>query len=162
MGNSNRLASLERKIMLLLGEREAKLEQVAKIESALATMPSLRARIEEIGQLLQACEVVIRSDHPKWTIDHIIPARPFAHKIPVKLGSATKLAYETLRIATKPLTGREIAIEVLRRSGQSSPHRDTITKVANTIGNSLRKRHTLGFVANDGQWPARWWAMKPE
>ncbi|MBX3564008.1 MAG: hypothetical protein KF730_05455 [Sphingomonas sp.] len=147
--------------MLLLGERDMKREQIAKIESAYATVPDLRSRVDEIGRLLEACQIVITSDHPKWTIDHIIPARPFAHKIPVKLGSATKLAYEALRLAEKPLTGREIAREVLRRSGQTDPHRDTITKVANTIGNSLRKRHARGVVANDGEWPARWWVVKP-
>lgn len=162
MGNSNRLASLERKIMLLLGEREAKAEEIAKIEKAFATVPALGDRIAEIDGLLEACKTVIKSDHPKWTIAHIKPARPFAHKIPVKLGSATKLAFDILRVAEKPLTGREIAREVLRRSGQEQPHADTLTKVANTIGNSLRKRKRVGFVDNDGEWPARWWAIKPK
>lgn len=162
MANSNRLASLERKIELLLGEQLLKIEQVTQIERSYSIVPLLRERIAEIDDLLTACATVIKSDHPNWTRDHIKPSRPFAHKIPVELGSATKLALDTLRTADKPLTGRELAREVLHRSGQHDPHPDTLTKVANTIGNSLRKRHKRGFVANDGEWPARWWAIKPQ
>ena len=161
MGISNRLTSLENKVKLLLGEREKKTEKVAQIERSTRTLPVLQARIEAIGEDIAAVERVIRIDHPNWKRDHLTPARPFEHKIPVKLGNATRLAMDILRTASEPLTGREIAIEVLRRSGHESPHPHTIIRVANTIGNSLRKRHKDGFVASDGCWPARWSAIKP-
>ncbi len=118
----------------------------------------LRDRLWEIEALISACETVIKSDHPDWTRDHLSASKPFVHKIPVKLGSATKQAMDVLRLADEPMTVKEIAIEVLRREGQQNPTTETITKVANTGGNGLRKTPLGEYIDNDGGWPARWWA----
>lgn len=161
MGKTNRKASLERKIELLLGEHQLRKEEIEKAEKLVEQLPSLRERLWEIEMLISACETVIKSDHPDWTRAHLTASRPFVHKIPVKLGSATKLAMDVLRLADKPLTVKEIAVEVLRREGHATPDTETITKVANTIGNGLRKRPKGLYIDHDGGWPARWWAVRP-
>ncbi len=162
MGRSNRTAALERKIELLLGEREQKSEEIEKAESLVEQLPVLRDRLWEIDELVRACEAVIKSDQPDWDRSGITPSRPFVHKIPVRLGNASKTALDVLRVAGSPMRVKEIAIEVLRREGHESPTTDTITKVANTVGASLKKKLSRGFVATDAGWPAAWWAVKPE
>lgn len=161
MGRTNRTAALETKIAHLLGEHRSKGEEIAKVERLIAALPAMRERLWEIETLISACETIIKSDHPDWTRKHIRPLKPFVHKIPVKLGSAIKQALDVLRLADEPMTVKEIAIEVLRRVGHESPDTETITKVGNTIGNSLRKKPRGVVVDHDGGWPARWWAVRP-
>ena len=162
MGKTNRTAALETKIIALLGEAEIKREEIAKAERLIAALPVLRERVWELDELVKACEVVIKSDHPDWTRDHLKPARPFMHKIPVRFGNASKLALDVLRLSGERLRVKEIAIEVLRREGHDQPTTDVIEKVANTIGNALRKKRDGGYVETDGDYPARWWAIRPE
>lgn len=133
MGRSNRAAALESKIALLLGEHEAKLAEIEKAEWLVAALPGMRERLGEIETLVKACETVIRSGQPNWMREGIAPQKPYAHKIPVKLGSAVKQALEVLRLAEKSMTIREVAVEVLHREGHENAKTDTITKVANTI-----------------------------
>lgn len=161
MGRSNRTAALESKITLLLGEYETKRDEIAKAEKLIDELPTLRERLWEIDTLVSACEAIIKDEHPDWTRDHLRPLKPFVHKIPVRLGSAIKLGLDVLRLADKPLTVREIAAEVLKREGRNDPDTDTITKVANTIGAGLKKKRGT-VVDSDGEWPARWWALKPK
>lgn len=159
MGRSNRTAALESKIMFLMGEHESKLVEVAKAEKLVEQLPAMRERLWEIETLISACETVIKSDHPDWTRNHLKPIKAFVHKIPVRLGNASKLALDVLRLADEPMIVRNIAIEVLKREGLENPDTDTITKVANTIGRSLAKRRGT-VVQSDRRWPARWWVIQ--
>ena len=157
MGRSNRLDANERKIALLLGEKEALYDEIKKAEEAAEKLPHMRERLWEIDTLVNACEAIIKDDHPDWTSDRIRPLQPFVHKIPVKIGNASRLALQALREADRPLTIREIAIEVLRREGHDNPDADTEGRVANAVGNALRKHAKAGTpIQSDGQWPARW------
>lgn len=162
MGRSNRTEALESKIAFLMGEYEAKQAEIAKIEQQAADLAAMRERQREVETLIKACEVVIRSDQPDWTRDHVQPKLKFTHKIPVRLGTGIRQALDVLRQTGERMTVRQIAVEVLRREGHSGSDTETITKVANTIGNGLRKGSRSKYVTNDGEWPARWWVIKPE
>lgn len=162
MGRSNRTAALESKITLLMGELESKRLEIAKAEKLAAELPGMRDRLWEIETLISACEAVIKSDHPEWTADHLKASKPFVHKIPVRLGNASKFALDVLRLADKPMRVRDIASAVLAREGHENPDTDTITKVANTIGAGLRSARERGTVDRDSAWPANWWAVRPE
>lgn len=162
MGKTNRTAALETKLSALLGEAEIKRSEIVKAEQLIAELPAMRERLWEIDELVKACEAIIRSDHPAWTRDHLKPATPFVHKIPVRFGHASKLALDVLRQAGKPMRVKDIAIEVLRREGQDNATTEVIEKVANAIGNALRKKKGLGYVETDGGYPALWRAVKPK
>lgn len=161
MGISNRTASLERKITHLLGERKTKAAHIAKTERLYDELPALRERVSRIDELVFYCEEIIKDDHPEWTPDHLEAARAFVHKIPIKFGSATKLALDVLRTAEEPMTIREIATEVLRREGHGDADRITIDMVTSAIGNQFRKRKRP-YLANDWETPAHWWVIRPE
>ncbi len=161
MGISNRTAALERKISLLLGGQHKKAEEIDKAERLYAQVPDLRRRVTRINDLIFYCKEIIKDDQPDWTPENVKALRPFVHKIPIKLGSAVKIALDVLRTADAPMTIREIAVEVLRREGQESVDKIMISKVADAIGNNLRKRKRP-YLANDGEWPSRWWVVKTE
>jgi len=162
MGRSNRLAALESKIEYLMGEQQLKLADVAKAEKLVQQLPAMRERLSEIETLINACEIVIKSDHPEWTRDHLTPVIAFVHKIPVRLGRASKHALDILRLAEEPMGVREIAVAVLEREGITDIDADTITKVANTVGAGLRSARERGAVDRDSSWPAKWWAVRPQ
>ena len=148
--------------MFLMGEHETKLLEIAKAEKFVEELPVMRERLWEIETLISACETVIKSDQPAWTPDHLKPMKAFVHKIPVRLGNASKHALDVLRLANEPMTCRQVAIEVLAREGHDNPDTETITKVANTIGAGLRSARERGTVDSDRWWPARWWAIRPK
>lgn len=156
MGYTNRKASLERKIALLMGEREDKANQVERAEREYARVPHLRERIGRIGTLIFYCEEIMRDDNPAWTPHNIKAQKPHAHKIPVPLGQAIKSALQVLRDNNRRMTVREISIEVLAREGVDGPTNETIQKVSNNIGNQFRKGNRP-YLKSDGQWPAHWW-----
>lgn len=145
---------------MLLGEQQKKADEIEKAERLYAEVPALRRRISRIDDLVFYCKEIIKDDQPDWTPTNIKALRPHVHKIPIKLGSATKIALDVLRVADAPMTIREVAIEVLRREGQEGVGRDILDKVSDTIGNQFRKR-PRDYLQNDGQWPARWWVVKP-
>jgi len=161
MGKSNRTASLERKISLLLGEREDKIRQINRALRLYEEVPSLQARVSRAGKLIFYCEEIIKDDQPDWTPEDIKAQKPFAHKIPIRFGQAIKMALDILRESQRRMTVREIAAEVLFREGHNAPEPDIITNVANNIGNQFRKRNRP-YLENDGQYPAHWWVRKPE
>jgi hypothetical protein len=161
MGKTNRTASLEAKISMLLGEQEALRADIEKAEALVSKLPEMQDRLWETDELIKACSVVIKSDRPDWTPDHLEAKRKFVHKIPIKLGNATKTALDVLRLAEQSMTVREIAREVLRREGHETWTTATLDKVTNSLGNSLR-RHVGTYLQNDGGWPARYWTIKPE
>lgn len=146
--------------MFLMGEQETKLLEIAKAEKLVEELPVMRERLWEIETLISACETVIKSDRPNWTPDHLKPMKAFVHKIPVRLGNASKYALDVLRLADEPMTGRQIAIAVLAREGHESPDNDTITKVMNTVTAGLRSARERGAVDRDSSWPAKWWAIR--
>ena len=160
MGASNRTAALERKIAHLLGQRADVVRAIAFAEKLIAELPGRHSRLTEIDELVSACERVIRSDQPAWTRNHILAKKPFVHTIPVRLGASVKLGLDVLRDAHRPMTVREIAKEVLLREGVLAPSVETVKKVADNIGNQFRKG-CRPYLANDGEWPARWWVVKP-
>lgn len=142
------------------GTEHLEREEIIKAERTVAELPAMRERLWEIDELVKACEVVIRSDHPEWMRAHLKPAKPFVHKIPVRFGNASKLALDVLRLSGEKMRVKEIAIEVLRREGHDATTTEIIEKVANAIGNALRKKKGAGYVETDGDYPARWWAVK--
>lgn len=162
MGKSNRTAALESKIMFLMGEQETKELEIAKAERFIEQLPTMRERLWEIETLISACKTVIKSDHPDWTGNHLKPMQAFVHKIPVRLGNASKLALDVLRLADEPMRGRDIAIAVLAREGHTNPDTATITKVMNTVTAGLRSARERGTVDRDNSWPANWWAVRPK
>lgn len=142
-----------------MGELIAKREEVDRVERLVDSLPALRDRVWELQTLIEATETLIKSIKPDWQRDTIDPVRPFVHQIPIKLGEAGRKGMEVLRTATKPMTTREIAEEVLRRERLTDVNLATRERIRNAIDASLRKRRG-SVVDSDGSWPQRWAVRK--
>jgi len=62
---------------------------------------------------------------------------------------------EVLRQATRPMTIRQMAAEVLRQTGSHEPDRKLLQRTQNTIDASLRK-HRGRSVESFDRYPTQW------
>lgn len=62
--------------------------------------------------------MLLADNNPAWKPEQIGPVKPWTHKVPVPFGSCGRRGLSILRRAEKPLTTRQIALEVLRESGK--------------------------------------------
>ena len=69
---------------------------------------------------------------------------------------------EVLRQADKPMTSRQIALEVLRQSGTENPDKPMIQRTLTAVEASMRKFRGR-TVESSGKYPAQWRSIaKPE
>ena len=106
--------------------------------------------------------MLLADNNPAWKPEQIGPVKPWTHKVPVPFGSCGRRGLSILRSAEKPLTTRQIALEVLRESGNQDADPKTTQRVVNAIEASLRK-HRGRSVTSSGKYPAQWRSVvKPE
>ena len=73
-----------------------------------------------------------------------------------KRGTVYRRAVDVLRVATEPLTAREIAERVLVAAKVTNPNKDALADLAGSVLASLRNHKGKGVErANEGA-PARW------
>ena len=156
MGITNFQSSFNHKFSLLSGELADKRAQVARITSAL---PGLQARVDQLEATLDHGEAFMSAVTPGWSRESITPKKPFVHKIPVRIGEASRRALDVLRMAAAPMTARDIARELIARDGIEADQRME-HQITNTIGQSLRKKRGKIVDATDS-WPQQWFIIQP-
>ena len=155
MGQTNLRYGLERKFSSLAGELEVLQLEISKIEKLNAALPEMKARSQELENLLNCTDTLLKSINPAWEREKAKPLKPNVHKSPVRLGQTTKLALDVLREANQPMTSREIALEVLKIEGIHDVDASTRQRVTNSVDATLRAK--LGvYVESDGAWLQRW------
>jgi hypothetical protein len=91
--------------------------------------------------------MLLKDTSKDWEPEQTPPVRPFTHTLPVPFGSCGRRAMNVLRQATRPLTVRQIAIEVLRQIGSDEPDRKVLQRTQNAIDAFLRKhRGIIGSI----------------
>lgn len=155
MGLSNITNNLEKQIAQYCGERDEKAQRIERIEKLVADLPALQERIHKLDHLISAAELLLKERNPDWSPDQVKPIRRNEYKSPIPLGAGSRMALDILRTATKPLTTREIAEEMLARVGVVDPDRATREKVQSNVDVALRHREGA-VVKGDGGWPQRW------
>lgn len=160
MAQSNLLMGLKAKYAGVRGELIATEERIETIKAAYAGLPELEARIEQLQQNLQHLVPVIRMVEPDWDEETVAPRKPFTRRIPVKTGDCARLTLDILREATEPMSAREVALEVLRRSGIAEPDQLAREQTTNAVNASLRQ-HRDRLVQADDHWPMRWTILRP-
>lgn len=106
--------------------------------------------------------MLLEDADPTWQREQTPAIKPWTHMLPVPFGSCGRRGMEVLRQADKPMTARQIALEVLRQSGTEEPDRQTIQRTLNAIEASMRKFRGR-TVESSGKYPAQWRSVaKPE
>ncbi len=155
MGISNFKASLEKRYSALTGELQATHANIERIKREVDRLDELEARIPQLEALITSAEMLLRDAHPDWKPEEAKPVQPWAHLLPVPFGSCGRRGMEVLRNADRPMTVREVALEVLRGVGCEDPDRATIQRAFNAIEASFRK-HKGRTIESSGKYPAQW------
>lgn len=155
MGITNFKASLEKRYAVLTGELQATHANIARIKREVSKLGELEARIVELEALIAGAAMLLRDAHPDWTPEATEPIEPWTHKLPVPFGTCGRRGMEVLRKADRPMTVREVTLEVLRSVGCEEPDKETLQRAFNAIEASFRK-HRGDTLESSGKYPAQW------
>jgi hypothetical protein len=141
MARQNVISTLERKYAQLLGEQ-------SKHPS-----PSLKRDAARIVAVIQMFD-------QQWTGTGVRPVVTKRRSRWGKRGTGIRAAMSVLKEAEKPLSAREIAIEVMLRRGQPDAPNHEIVQIMAGINYGLQKRIGREVVLIKG-YPKRWLFMQP-
>ena len=160
MGTTNLQYALNNKISHLKGERDATRTRISRIEETIVAFSQMQVEVEQLDSLIEHATALIRHLQPSWSEVEDRSIRPFVKQIPTELGTCGRKAMNILRSALAPMSGLDLAIEILLREGISDTTQDVRQQMANTMQAALRSRR--GKVVDcDGHWPQRWWVIYP-
>jgi hypothetical protein len=158
MGASNYQLALSRRYSKLTGELREVRANIARIKTEQKKLPGLEASIPRLEKLIKSLANLLEAEDPQWTAHASPPMKPFTHVIPIPFGTCSRRGLAVLKQSDRPLTAREIAIEVLRQCGNEQPPADVVLRTTNTITASLRKFRGR-VVESSGTYPAQWRVM---
>ena len=155
MGKTNLQHSLEKKFAALSGQLEEAHANIARIRREQAKLPELEARIPKLEALIASAAMLLKDTNDEWAPEQTPAIKPWTHTLPVPFGSCGRRGMEVLRQANRPMTGRQIATEVLHQSGNENVDDKTLLRTTNAIDACLRS-HRGKTVISSGKYPAQW------
>lgn len=155
MGLTNYQHALRKKYSALTGERDVLLARIDRIKREHSELPELEARAAELEALANSAAMLIEHESNDWKPEQSPPVRPWTHSLPIPFGSCGRRALSVLREADKPMTVREVTLEVLRQVGVEKPDRATLQRAQNAVDSSLRHHRGRG-AESSGKYPAQW------
>jgi len=159
MGATNYITALSKRYSKLTGQLEDTRSKIARIKAEQKTLPQLEARLIEFQPLIKSLAILLKAEDPTWKPDRAPPIKPWTYGIkPIPFGSVSRRGMKVLHEAHRPMSARELAVEVLRQAGVDDPPDELILRTTNTIGSSLRKFKGR-TVESSGQYPAQWRAI---
>lgn len=155
MGQSNLRHALGKRYSALTGRLREAHENIARIKREAEKLPELEARLPKLETLIESAAMLLEDADPTWRREQTPPIKPFTHLLPVPFGSCGRRGLEVLRIADKPMSAREIALEVLRQSGNENADPKVIQRTVTNIDACLRKFENR-TVQSSGKYPKQW------
>lgn len=155
MGHSNLRQSLGKRYSALTGQLREVHENIARIRREAEKLPELEAQIPKLELLIASAAMLLEDADPSWKREQTPAIKPWTHMLTVPFGTCGRRGMEVLRLADKPMTARQIALEVLRQAGTEDADAKLIQRTLNAIEASLRK-HRGRSVESSGKYPAQW------
>ena len=155
MGITNLRHSLEKLYSALTGELEGVHKNIERIRREMDQLADLEASIPELEGSIASTAMLLKRSNPDWSPESTPPIQPWTHTLPIPFGSCGRRGMEVLRLANKPMTAREIAMQVLREVGAEDSDPKIIQRTTNTVEASLRKFRGR-TVESSGKYPAQW------
>lgn len=155
MGQTNLRNSLRKRYAGLTGELEDTHIQIERIKREQSKLPELEAKIPELEKLIEAADLILRDNDPDWDPEKVEPVKPWSFKNPIPFGQCGRRAQVILRETNRPMTCRQITMEMLRQAGEENPDIEAIRRVQTAIESSLRKFRGR-TVESSGKYPAQW------
>ena len=123
---------------LLHGLVQKRAEIAGRIE---ANQQELRKLITD----LDAVEATIRVFDPSVDLMAIHP-RPVPPRHGAFKGEVTRVVFIALRLATAPITSRDIALVLMKERGLSADDKDLVVLMTKRVGACLAAKHKQGLV----------------
>lgn len=159
MGGSNTTINLTSNVQRYKGEREATVAKIAKIEAAIESLPSLKARVAHLDTLIAAAELIVREIDPEWSAAGITPRRKTNNHSPVPYGLLGRTGLEVMQAAPpEGMWARDVAREIMVRFSLDPTDRKLLDRVANSM-NAYLKKHDGDLVESDGERLYRRWRL---
>lgn len=155
MGSTNLRHSLEKRYSALTGQLQDTRDNIARIRREVEKLPELEARIPKLEALIESAALLLADINPDWNREETPAIKPWTHQLEVPFGTCGRRGMEVLRKANKPMTSRQVAVQVLREIGNDNPDRAMVQRTLNAIEASFRK-HKGRTVESSGKYPAQW------
>lgn len=155
MGLSNYRLALENKHAVLKGELSAALKELHDYHAKAERMEELHWRAHEISQLISAAELLLKHEDPDWQPSLLKPRQPRKWSGPFKPGDRGRLALVVLRENGGWMRPYDIAITMLAQAGHDPKDRVERQRLANTLGNFLKK-YEGDLVESRGGFAKEW------
>ncbi len=155
MGTSNLRHSLEKRYSALTGQLQDTRENIARIRREIEKLPELEARLPKLEALIESAALLLSDIDPHWRREETPAIKPWTHQLVVPFGTCGRRGMEVLRKAAKPMTSRQVAVQVLREVGNDHPDPRMVQRTLNAIEASFRK-HKGRTVVSSGKYPAQW------
>jgi len=156
MGATNYQMALSKRYSKLTGLAADARSSIERIKADHERLPELEAQIVELQPQIESLAILLKAEDPDWQPDRAPPTMPFKYGItPIPFGSVSRRGIQTLFRASRAMTARELAVEVLRQAGEDDPPPEMILRTTNTINSSLRK-FAGRTVESSGKYPAQW------
>ncbi len=155
MGMTNIRLALEKRYSSLTGELREVKHSIARIRREADKLPDLEARIPKLEALIESAAMLLRDADPEWQPDQTPPVKPFTHNIPVPFGSCGRRALAILREADRPMSAREVALEVLRQCGGDTTDLAVVQRTTTNVNACFCKQRGR-TLESSGKYPAQW------
>jgi hypothetical protein len=114
-----------------------------------------RQQGQNLAEQMRNVEAVIKMLDPSYSLRAISVKRRQSNPW-FKRGTVYRRAVDTLRVATGPMTAREIAERVLVTANIKRPDKAALADLIGTINSSLRNHDGKGVQRSNEGAPARW------
>lgn len=158
MSNTNLTHALKRKHEAILTEIRAIEKTIKTTHKQMESLPDREEAVAKLQEDLAHVVAVIRLDNPDYDEAAACPRGKNTYRLPLPIGTCTRMACETLRESATPLTINQIAKTVLASSGLDVDDVELSRLACNNINASFRAR--IGkTLDHDDQFPQRWWVI---
>ena len=154
MAIGNYKIGLKRQYARWLGERVQLDKDIKQIEEAYESLDEKKRRLERVGVLTDATEILMSELDPEWDPAKIVPQKTNRQRLPWEHGATTNTAFDIIRDLTAPISTLELAKLTITRLGSDPEDPDLLDRVRSNLDNSLRNAHA--FIRNTGGRPSRW------
>jgi hypothetical protein len=151
---------LAKKYARLKGELEVverTIEEAIGLSAIIEATKRIDQRKLEINEALEHLEEVIWLFNVGWNPAAVEPIYP--RQIKYKPGAISRGALNILRLATAPMTTREIAKEVAKALDVKDLNESKLTSIDSAVATTLAKRIGKSIQVHAG--PPRRWSVKP-
>jgi hypothetical protein len=114
-----------------------------------------KREVERLTQAMQHVEAVLKLLQPGYRLQSIVVRRRKPNQF-FKRGTLLRHVLDLLRKAERPLSPREIALQLLEAKGVTSAAPKDISRLTGSILSALQNHKGKGLVTNAQTSPVRW------